>query len=354
MNEDSMKQSLQSVKWGILGTGTIAHQFVQQLLQVPNIELVGVASRSLENAKKFAECYQTKAFETYEALCTTSDADVVYICTPTRFHCEHAHLVLDNNKAVLCEKPFTCNQKEVASVIEKAKAKQLFCMEAMWMRFNPYVQKAKAIIASQELGLLRTMHGELGYQKDLKKLGTASHGQGASLAFGCYLLSLSIYLFGKPQAVTANLIQNPQGGDETGSVLIQYPDQVVSAFFSEAVTLSNEINIFAQHGCLKLNSPFIDAPSLNVVNLRELAARSASDKIRRKLSSLMSSVTKSLKRKKTLSSSGIGFQREVQEVNKCLRNSLIESDIMPWSETLLIHEIIDSILDTSEWRGEDS
>ena len=43
---------LKVIKWGILGSGKIAAQFTEQLLQLPDIELVGVASRTVENAQK--------------------------------------------------------------------------------------------------------------------------------------------------------------------------------------------------------------------------------------------------------------------------------------------------------------
>lgn len=346
-------QKKKSIRWGILGSGKIANQFAQQLIQLPDIQLVGVASRTIENARKFAECYQTKAFDSYQSLCENSNVDVIYVATPTRFHSQYCHLVLDANKSLLCEKPFTCNHAEALAVIQKAQDKQLFCMEAMWMRFNPFVQRAKDIIVEKKLGAARTMHAELGYQKDLNTLGLASDGRGASLAFGCYLVSLAVYFFGKPNVVLSHLISNPQGGDETGSLLIQYFDNAVSGFYSEGVTLSNEVSVFAQHGCLRINSPFIDATDLEVVDLRELFSRSFRDRLFTKVASILASMkVKILLEDDPLKDDlRVGFRLEAQEVNNCLRLGAMESDIMPWSETLLVHEILDAVLDASEWRG---
>lgn len=342
----------QCIRWGILGSGKIADQFAAQLVKLPDIELVGVASRTIENAQTFAERYQTKAFDSYQSLCDTSDADVIYVATPTRFHSQHCHLVLDANKSLLCEKPFTCNYAEALAVIQKAKDKQLFCMEAMWMRFNPFVRRAKEIIVEKKLGAVRTMHAELGYKKDLSTLGLASDGRGASLAFGCYLVSLAVYFFGKPNVVLSHLIANPQGGDETGSLLIQYFDNAVSGFYSEGVTLSNEVSIFLQNGCLKINSPFIDATDLEVVDLRELFARSFRERLLTKGASMLASIkAKILLDKASMKDVGAGFRLEAQEVNNCLRFNAIESDIMSWSETLLVHEILDAVINSREWRG---
>lgn len=335
------------IKWGILGSGKIAAQFTEQLLKLSGVKLAGVASRTRENAQKFAERFQTKAFSSYQELCELSDADVIYVATPTRFHSEHCHLVLDSGKGLLCEKPFTTNHAEAIAIIGKAKAQNLFFMEAMWMRFNPFVQQARELIQNQTLGTIRTVHAELGYKKKLNTLGTSIDGKGAALAFGCYLTSLAIYFFGKPQSVMSHAIANPQGGDETRSLLINYPDHVFSGFCSEGVTLSNTVSVYAEDGCFTLNSPFIDATALDVVNLREVGSRSLGDRLRSKFITVKTALLGAQKPQDL----GSGFRYEAAEVNRCLRAKKCESELMPWSESLLVHEILDTILQGQEWQG---
>ena len=41
------------IKWGILGTGTIATDMIQILKQLPNTKVVAVGSRTVESATKF-------------------------------------------------------------------------------------------------------------------------------------------------------------------------------------------------------------------------------------------------------------------------------------------------------------
>lgn len=335
------------IKWGILGTGKIAAQFTEQLLKLPDSQLVGVASRTVENAQKFAMKFHTKSFDSYEKLCELSDADVIYVATPTRFHREHCHLVLDGGKSLLCEKPFTESYGAAAAIIEKAKANNLFCMEAMWMRFNPYVQQAHNLIKNQTLGITRTVHGELGYKKDLSTLGTASEGKGAALAFGCYLTSLALYLFGTPKSVMSHAIANPQGGDETRSLLINYPEHIFSGFCSEGVTLANTVSIYAQYGCLTLNSPFIDATALDIVNLRDIENRALGDRVLNKINTVKTSLLGAPKPQDL----GVGFRYEAAEVNRCLRAGKCESKIMPWSDSLLVHDILDTIIQGQTWQG---
>src|SRR5271170_7527838 len=52
-------------------------------------------------------------------------------------HYPLVQLALNHGKHVLCEKPFTMNAKEALALMELAKEKRLFLMEAMWTRFLP-------------------------------------------------------------------------------------------------------------------------------------------------------------------------------------------------------------------------
>ncbi|AFY74978.1 putative dehydrogenase [Synechococcus sp. PCC 7502] len=336
----------QIIKWGILGTGKIAEQFAEQLVKIKAAKLIGVASRQFENAQKFCQKFEgVKAHNSYESLCQDIEIDVVYVSTPTHMHSYHCHLVLDANKALLCEKPFTCSYDEALAVIRKAQQKQLFCMEAMWMRFNPCIQMAKQAIDENKIGNIRTLHAELGYQKDPNLLDTRLKGRGASLAFGCYTVSLVIYFFGKPDTVSSHIIPNSQGGDETGALLLNYPDKVASVFYSEGATLSNKVSIYAQEGSLHIDDSFINAPSLDIVSLKDIQSRSITERLQIRLNRIFNKINSIINHGNSVNKyNNIGFRSEAEEVIKCLYLGLLESKTMPLNETLSTHHILDRIL----------
>lgn len=341
----------QVIQWGILGTGKIAYQFAEQLVKLKDVRLVGIASRKLENAQRFSQHYSgTKTYDNYEALCQDPEIDVIYVATPTHLHFQHCQLVLDANKALLCEKPFTRNYVEASEIIRKAQDKHLFCMEAMWMRFNPLIQETKQIIKADRLGKVCTFHAELGYQKTLDKLGTSSEGRGASLAFGCYGVSLALYLFGCPYKVSSQLTQSSNGGDETGAILLHYYDKAATIFYSEGATLSNQVTIFGNNGSLKIDSPFIDTTSITLINLNDISSRPLFEKIQTRASSYIEMfliafrIKKSALRRYRQS----GFRAEAKEVAQCIRLGSLESKVMPLSETLMTHKILDKVLSTLE------
>ncbi len=124
--------------WAILGCGKIARKFAGDLQLLPNARLYAAASRSIENAESFAaEFGFEKAYGSYDEMVNDPKVDVVYIASPHSHHCEHAILCLNHKKAVLCEKAFAINSKEVKLMIQAASDNNTFLMEAFWTQFQP-------------------------------------------------------------------------------------------------------------------------------------------------------------------------------------------------------------------------
>src|SRR4051812_12035542 len=100
------------LRWGILATGRIAHQFARGVKASETGELVAVGSRSMESAQAFCNEHGGKPHASYEALLADPDVDVVYIATPHHLHAEWTVKTARAGKGILCEKPFTLNAKE--------------------------------------------------------------------------------------------------------------------------------------------------------------------------------------------------------------------------------------------------
>ena len=132
-----MKNS--NIKWGIIGLGKIANKFATDLAIVENTKLVAVASRSQCKADNFAAKFNVKStYNSYEKLAKDPAVDAVYIATPHSFHKEHSLLCMQNKKAVLCEKPFAMNLREVEEMIATAQENNVLLMEALWTFFLPH------------------------------------------------------------------------------------------------------------------------------------------------------------------------------------------------------------------------
>ena len=68
-----------------------------------------------------------------------SDVDVLYLATPHGQHTELALAAIEAGKALLVEKSFTTSVADTQAIIDAARARGVFVMEAMWTRFLPAV-----------------------------------------------------------------------------------------------------------------------------------------------------------------------------------------------------------------------
>jgi len=67
--------------------------------------------------------------------------DAVYVGTPHPMHFENAKLALGHTSRP-GGKAFTMTAREAIELIELARSKKLFLMEAMWTRFLPHVPRS--------------------------------------------------------------------------------------------------------------------------------------------------------------------------------------------------------------------
>lgn len=118
------------LKLGIIGTGSIAHQFMEASQLAHAFQLTAVYSRKQETAQQFIANYGEVACFTHLEAFAQADFDVIYIASPNSLHYEQALLAISFGKHLIIEKPAFSNPKEFAHIIEAAKEKQVLIFEA--------------------------------------------------------------------------------------------------------------------------------------------------------------------------------------------------------------------------------
>ena len=141
------------LRWGIIGTGSISAQWVGCLRQCQGATVTAVAARSVARAQAFAAGHGIPAaYGSYAELVAAEDVDVVYVGTITRLHKEHSLLAIEAGKHVLCEKPLAQNAADARTMYAAAAAKGVMLQDAMWTRFFPAVEHARALVEAGDLG----------------------------------------------------------------------------------------------------------------------------------------------------------------------------------------------------------
>jgi predicted dehydrogenase len=227
----------QPIRWGILACGGIARKFADDLAHAKHGHLAAVSSRDIKRAQEFASHYDAsvKVYGSYEEMLSSGEIDVVYIASPHGLHYEHTLLCLDAGIPVLCEKAFAINSKQVAAMIQKAREKNLFLMEALWTRFHPSIAKLQAIIASGVIGEIKHVVADFGFKAayDEEARWFNPHLTGGSLLdIGIYPLFISKLLLGQPLEMKATGVMAPSGVDMNCSISTKYASGATASLFS--------------------------------------------------------------------------------------------------------------------------
>jgi dihydrodiol dehydrogenase / D-xylose 1-dehydrogenase (NADP) len=141
------------LRWGILGAGNISSQWVKSAQACKGATITAVAAREQDKARAFANAHGIpSAYDSYADMVAADDVDIVYVGTITRLHKEHTLLAIEAGKHVLCEKPLAENLGDAEAMYEAAEAKGVMLQDAMWTRFFPAVEHARAAIESGLIG----------------------------------------------------------------------------------------------------------------------------------------------------------------------------------------------------------
>ncbi len=314
----------EQINWGIIGTGWIADKFAEGLSVLPEARLQAVASRTMERAKKFAGRHKVKtAHGSYEEIVRNPDVDVVYVATPHPLHCSNTLMALESGKAVLCEKPFAMNEKEVLRMIAKAKEKDNFLMEAFWTRFLPSVDKVLRMIAEGKIGTVRHIKSDFGVFRTFDPKGRLFNkelGGGSLLDIGIYPVFLTLLLWGEPDEISASADIGSTAVDESLALTFKYKDGRTATLFSSfTVNSTVETDICGTEGRIRMNRMWHCPVSLEF--------------------------TKGDHTTKTIGPRyvGNGYNYEAAEVMKCLRAGKRESDTLPLDFSLRLIRLLDRI-----------
>ena len=315
------------IKWGILACGKIARKFAADLQHVGGAELFAVASRDIDRSKSFAEEFSaSKYFASYEELVNCPDVDVIYVASPHSHHHEHTLLCLNHGKAVLCEKAFAINSRQAREMVELARTKKVFLMEALWSRFLPHYQKVQEMIAEGKLGVIRGILANFGFKPMppvSPRLFDPALGGGSLLDIGIYPIFFAQSLLGKPDSILAKMDPTSTGVDEQCSMVFHYKSgQTATLFSTLASNLETDADIFGTEGRIRLTSRFYE-PSATIQYYPGIVSTRTEIPVDKE--------------------PGWGYQHEARHVQECLRLGLTESPVWSLDHTLDLMDTLDRV-----------
>lgn len=285
-----------------------------------------VASRSLDKAKVFASRHGAcKAYGSYEEMVYDKNLklDVVYVATPVKYHYENVKLCLDAGLNVLCEKPITSTLAQFDELIALAK-KKCFFMEGMWMKCLPSFQKACQWINEGKIGEIEWVKADF-YKRERIKDGfaiyNAQEGGGILQDFGVYAVAfMEHFLGGMPDSLNALFRISSHGIDADWQILAEKDKVNAIINLSSNFGSMSKAAVIGKKGFIEWDSQFnrtnrVVLYDTNGFQLEVFCAYYVNE----------------------------GFEYEVNEVQKCIREGKTESTIVTIEDSHLTMQIIDNL-----------
>jgi predicted dehydrogenase len=313
------------VRWGILGTGGIAHTFATDLRLTGSGEVVAVGSRGAATAAEFADAHGIPhRHASYAALVADPDVDVVYVATPHPAHRDNAILALRAGKPVLVEKPFTMTAAEARDVVAVARETGLFAMEAMWTRFLPHVAQIRDWLAAGVLGDVVTVtadHGQWFADDPGFRLFAPELGGGALLDLGVYPVSFASMVLGPPSRIEALGDPAFTGVDAQTSMLFGYESGAQAVLTCTLRAKSpTRAAIVGTEARIEVDGDFYAPTTVSLITRDGDVTWVESDH------------------------QGRGLRHQADEVARLLAAGELESPLMPLAETVSIMATMDAVL----------
>ena len=315
---------MKKLRFGIVGTGGIAHRFAEAIKNVEEAELVAVASRKKETADIFGDEFSVPyRFGSYKEMADSDVIDCAYIATPHSLHKECSILMLNGKKHVICEKPMAVTAKEAEEMFAAAKENGCFLMEAMWARLVPGTKKLIEFINNGIIGDVRGVEGKFCYSFDEDEMEhhalKPENGGGSLLDVGVYGLHFAKWYLGEDVKEILAQCDYYNGTDSHTNVIMKYENGAM-AYVSSATLLRkpNEGYIFGTKGYIHVNRFY--AP-------QEIEIKYADGK----------------EEKISAPYKGNGFEEQISHMCECVNKGLKESPVNTPENTIFVMKQMDEI-----------
>ncbi|KAG7106081.1 hypothetical protein HYQ44_014377 [Verticillium longisporum] len=346
-----------TLRWGIIATGLVAEAFAKDLQTSPasrgvsDVEHKIVAVSSSRDSKK-AEAFLAKI------KFADPNVDIVYVATPHSHHFQNAMLAIQAHKHVLCEKALTVTAEQTRRLVQAAREKNVFLMEAVWTRFQPVSFKVRELIASGEIGVVERVFADLSFNYSAEEEGklifpdvhrkvNLELAGGALLNFGTYALTwvFQVLYHLQPEAekegpeVISTRNKYFTGTDESTVVVCRFPKHKTIGIATTSLRSASDpsetgkatsIRIQGSKGEIAMAHPAYCPPGYRV--LRN-GAREESELIEC-----------TFPKDDGREGWGHGFFWEADEAASCIRDGKKESSTMPLHESIAIMEVMDEAL----------
>jgi predicted dehydrogenase len=218
------------IRVGLVGFGMAGRVFHAPLISsVEGLELAAVVERSTDLA---AQRYPSvRTYRSLDDLLEDPSLDLLVVATPSGTHFEVASRILKAGKNLVVDKPMAVTSAEIAQLMELAAAHGSFLAPFFNRRWDSEFQTVRRLLLEGSLGRLVHLESTLDRWRPAPRTDRLwkedpALGGGVLLDLGTHLADQALALFGKPQAVGAEVRHehDGEGADDSFTLRLHYQD----------------------------------------------------------------------------------------------------------------------------------
>jgi predicted dehydrogenase len=222
------------IRVGLVGFGMGGRVFHGPLISsVEGLELAAVLERSTDKA---AERYPgITTYRTLEAMLADDSLGLFVVTTPSGTHFQLARQILEAGRNVVVDKPMSVTSVQEAELITLAAAQQVILVPFVNRRWDSDFRTIQKLLHKETVG--RVVYLESTFDRwrpapptDRLWKENPSLGGGVLLDLGTHLADQILALFGKPEAVDAEVKRerDGEGANDFFSLRLRYPNLTVT------------------------------------------------------------------------------------------------------------------------------
>jgi predicted dehydrogenase len=222
------------IRVGLIGFGLGGRVFHAPLVSsVEGMELAAVLERTTSKAATRYPGLTTH--RSFEAMLADSSVDLFVVSTPNGTHFDLAWQILQAGRSVVVDKPVAATSTEIADLMRLASEKKVLLMPFHNRRWDSDFQTIKKLLHEGLMGRLVSFESRFDRWRPVMptdrvwKDDPAAAG-GLLLDIGTHIADQALVLFGKPEAVSADLYRERDGAktNDSFTVRLHYAGFVVT------------------------------------------------------------------------------------------------------------------------------
>jgi predicted dehydrogenase len=273
----------QDLKVGIVGCGRVTEmRHLPVLLEIPGVEVLAIADSDSERLELVGQKFDIPfKFYAFDELVTHPDLDIVAVCVPAIHHTQIAIAALENGKHLFIEKPLALSLYDCDAIINKVQPEQ-YAVVGFNLRHHHLIQQAKRMVDNDVTGPIEAMrsthtsfHATIPAWRERRQTGG-----GVLLEQAVHHIDLWRYLLDTEVEEVYSITRSGEWDDLSATIIARMENGViVSSYFSEQTSASNEIEIIGRQGKLFISGyrfdglrfePFSGTPGSIMSRLREI------------------------------------------------------------------------------------